>query len=160
MITKLIIIFSLSLVLNIFIETILLIIIFGGIRYFGFGLHAKTSKQCLIFSSLLFIVLPYTFYNLNFNLFTEILIFSTCFINLLIFAPSDTEKRRFKNRKKYLIRKFLTLIVTCIYIFLYYFTDDLNKFFMISLIIQSIIVNPLIYKLMGIKYNYDLLRIK
>ena len=43
-ITKLIIIFALALLLNIFKEIIFLLIIFNIIRYFGFGIHAKKSS--------------------------------------------------------------------------------------------------------------------
>ena len=157
MITKLIIIFILALILDIVKETLLLFVIFSGLRFFGFGVHAKTSFQCLIYSTLLFIVLPYIFYNIEINLITEIIIFTICFINLLIFAPSDSENRRFKKKRKYLIRKFLTLVVTVIYMWLYFNTDYLNVLFMISIIIQSIVVNPLIYKLLGVDYNYNFL---
>jgi len=161
MITKLIIIFILAFILGILNETIWLFIIFGGLRFFGFGVHCKTSIQCLIYSILLFIVLPILFYNLNLNFITEIIIFIICFINLLIFAPSDSENRRFKKKKKYFIRKFFTLFITFIYILLYYSTNnDFSIIFMISIVIQSIVVNPITYKIMGIKYNYKFLRIK
>lgn len=157
MITKLIIIFILAFILDILKETLLLFLIFGGLRFFGFGVHAKTSFQCLIYSLSLFILLPLLFYNINLNLTSEIIIFLICFINLLIFAPSDSENRRFKKKKKYLIRKIFTLIVFCIYVALHFYFNKLNNLFMISIIIQSIVVNPVTYKIMGIKYNYNFL---
>lgn len=152
MITKLIIVFVLSLLLNIFKETILLFLVFGVIRFFGFGVHAKTSSQCLLYSLFLFILLPFIFYHITLNIYLEILLFIITSINLFIFAPSDTENRRFRDKKKYFIRKILTLIITFVYIFLYYYFN--NKVFLISIIIQSIIVNPITYKIMGIDYHY------
>lgn len=160
MITKFVIIFIFAILLDILKETLLLFIIFGGLRFFGFGVHAKTSMQCLFCSLNLFILLPIFFYNIKLNLISEIIIFVICFINLLIFAPSDSENRRFKKKNKYLIRKFFTMMVTCVYIVLYYFINEFNIIFMISIIIQSIVVNPLTYKLLGVKYNYKLLVIK
>lgn len=159
-ITKLIAIFALAFILGIIKETTLLLLAFNIIRYFGFGVHAKTSMQCLISSIILFILLPFTLYKIKFNLIIEVIIFVLCFINLLLFAPSDSKERRFSSRKKYFIRKAITLIIASIYILLYYYLDNFNIIFMISLIIQSIVVNPLMYKIMGIKYNYNLLRIK
>ena len=53
--TKIIIILLLSIVLNIFKETLYTLIFYNIIRLFAFGLHAKNSIQCLITSLILFI---------------------------------------------------------------------------------------------------------
>lgn len=155
MITKLVIVFVFAGILGILKETLILFIVFGGLRFFGFGVHAKTSMQCLIYSLSLFIFLPLIFYHINLNLIVEIIIFGICLVDLLLFAPSDTENRRFKKKNKYLIRKICTLVVTIVYIFLYYYLN--NPVFLISVIIQSIVVNPIIYKMIGVNYNYNFL---
>ena len=57
--TKLIVIFSLAIILGIFKEVIILLILFNIIRFTGFGFHAKKSMECLITSTLLFVGVPY-----------------------------------------------------------------------------------------------------
>lgn len=57
-ITKLIFIIIVSIILGIWKETLLLILIFNGIRLTAFGVHAKRSIDCLISSTLFFILFP------------------------------------------------------------------------------------------------------
>ena len=54
-ITKIVVIVLLSIVLNIFKETILMILFYNIIRLFAFGLHTKNSTACLFTSISLFI---------------------------------------------------------------------------------------------------------
>ena len=78
-ITKLIFIIIVSIILGIWKETLLLILIFNGIRLTAFGVHAKKSIDCLISSTLFFILFPilcikcksnsiYTTYCINWNI--------------------------------------------------------------------------------------------
>lgn len=154
-ITKLIIIFTLALLLNIFKEIIFLLIIFNIIRYFGFGIHAKKSSECLITSLILFIILPFAF--LTFNISKKILfIISTISIlSFFLFAPADTIKRPLKNKKKRTIRKILTIIVGIIYLLCGSIINNytISTLFFLAIIIQSIVINPITYKLMRQPYN-------
>lgn len=154
-ITKLIIIFALALLLNIFKEIIFLLIIFNIIRYFGFGIHAKKSSECLITSLILFIMLPFVF--LTFNISKKILfIISTISIlSFFLFAPADTIKRPLKNKKKRTIRKILTIIVGIIYLLCGSIINNytISTLFFLAIIIQSIVINPITYKLMRQPYN-------
>lgn len=154
-ITKLIIIFALALLLNIFKEIIFLLIIFNIIRYFGFGIHAKKSSECLITSLILFIMLPFAF--LTFNISKKILfIISTISIlSFFLFAPADTIKRPLKNKKKRTIRKILTIIVGIIYLLCGSIINNytISTLFFLAIIIQSIVINPITYKLMRQPYN-------
>lgn len=154
-ITKLVIILFLAIVLNIFKEVILTLLFFNIIRYFGFGIHAKKSWQCLISSTICFIVLPYIMLNINISKFSMLIISIVCLIDLLIFAPADTIKRPLKNKKKKLIRKIATVIVAIIYIILSLVIDnqELSTIFILSVIIESLMVNPLIYMLLNQSFN-------
>ncbi len=154
-ITKLVVIIILSLLLNMFKELMGLLIIFNIIRYFGFGVHAKKSSECLITSILLFIVLPYIVLNLFNN---QSLLYLISFISLLTFipfAPADTIKRPFNNKKKKLIRKILTIIVGIIYLICSIIIKNivLSKLFLLAIIIQAIVINPITYKIMNEPYN-------
>lgn len=154
-ITKLIVIFTLAFLLNIFKEIILLLIIFNVIRYFGFGIHAKKSSECLISSIIFFIIIPY----ICLNEFVTIKILKTIsiigIISFIPFAPADTKKRPFYNKKKKIIRKVLTIIVGITYIICAIIIQDLtiSKLFLMAIIIQAIIVNPITYKIMNVPYN-------
>lgn len=154
-ITKLVVILLLAIVLNIFKEVILTLLFFNIIRYFGFGIHAKKSWQCLISSTICFIVLPYIMLNINISKFSMLIISIVCLIDLLIFAPADTIKRPLKNKKKKLIRKIATVIVAIIYIILSLVIDnqELSTIFILSVIIESLMVNPLIYMLLNQSFN-------
>ena len=153
--TKMIIILALALILDIFIEVIGILFFFNIIRYFGFGVHAGKSSECLISSIFSFIVLPYILLNININNLAIIIISIICIIDLLIFAPADTVKRPFKNKKKRLIRKVLTLITAFIYVIfaLIIKSDIISKLLIISLIIEAIMVNPITYKLLKQPFN-------
>lgn len=154
-ITKLIIIFALAFLLNIFKEIILLLIIFNVIRYFGFGIHAKNSSECLITSLILFIVLP--FLCLKFNISKNILLIISIIsiISFFLFAPADTIKRPLKNKKKRIIRKILTIIVGIAYLLFGIFisNDTISILLFLAIIIQAIIINPITYMIMKQPYN-------
>ena len=99
-ITKLIIIFIISLILGIFKEVLLLILIFNGIRLTSFGVHAKKSIDCLISSMLFFLIFPILCIKLTIPLLIKQILFIPLVIFIGIFAPADTEKRPLKNKKK------------------------------------------------------------
>lgn len=153
-ITKLIVIFIIGAILGILKEILLLLIFYNLLRFFGFGYHARGSKECLAFSLSFFVILPYLVAKkllvFKYNKYIILL----CLINFLIFAPSDTKKRPMINKKKKIIRKTLLMIVSIIYSILIFNTNyELSSLLLLSLVIESIMVNPLIYKLTGQPYN-------
>ncbi|MCI8346903.1 MAG: hypothetical protein HFJ12_03020 [Bacilli bacterium] len=154
-ITKLVIITLLSIIFGIFKEVIILLLLFNIIRYFGFGVHARKSGECLIFSILCFIGMPIIFLNIkinnNFILITGII----CTVLLLRYAPADTEKRPLINQKKRLIRKIITILIGVIYT---YIALNIHNYtysilFILSIIIETVIVNPITYKILRQSYN-------
>lgn len=154
-ITKLIIILLLALALGILKEVIYVIIIFNIIRYFGFGFHAEKSYQCLIFSTICFVLIPFIFINTELAFEIELGIAGFCILNYLLFAPADTIKRPLPNKKKRLIRKILTIVVGCLYTLVIGVVNNcyLCDLLLSAMIIQAIIVNPITYKLFGQSYN-------
>lgn len=153
--TKMIIILALAIILNMLKEVIAVLIFFNIIRYFGFGVHAKKSSECLISSILCFILLPYVLLNINLTNRIILIIGIICIIDFILFAPADTVKRPLKNQKKRTIRKILTIIVGLLYTSLALFikNDILTKVLIISIIIESIMVNPITYKLLNQPFN-------
>ena len=155
--TKLVVIFSLAIILGIFKEVIILLILFNIIRFTGFGFHAKKSMECLITSTLLFVGIPYLVLYLEPNKITLLVIGIISLIILSIYAPADTVKRPLPNKKKRLYRKIGTIVIASIFITISLFikNNTISYLLIIALFIESIMVSPLIYKIFGQPYrNY------
>lgn len=154
-ITKLIFIIIVSIILGIWKETLLLILIFNGIRLTAFGVHAKRSIDCLISSTLFFILFPFLCIKLTIPLIIKIILFIPLTVLIGIFAPADTEKRPLINKKKRKIYKILSIIISIIYmtIAIVIKNNTLSNCFIFAIIIQIIIMLPITYKIFGVSYN-------
>ena len=154
-ITKLIFIIIVSIILGIWKETLLLIIIFNGIRLTAFGVHAKRSIDCLISSTLFFILFPIICIKLTIPLIVKIILFIPLTVLIGIFAPADTEKRPLINKKKRKIYKILSIIISTIYMTIAIVIKDntLSNCFIFAIVIQIIIMLPITYKIFGVNYN-------
>ena len=154
-ITKMIVILSLSLIVGLLKETIITIILFNGLRTFGYGMHAKKSWHCYISSSLIFIVLPYIFININFTFIQKILISVLSLISFTLYAPADTHKRPLINKKHRTTLKIKTIVTCLIYILIMFMSKNtlLNNLILLSMVIESFVINPWIYKLCNMPYN-------
>ena len=153
-ITKTIIILILSVILGITKNVIMILILFNIIRYFAFGFHAEKSSHCLIFSSILFIGLPFLIFNLKPNNTITLIIAIMCTMVITIFAPADTKKRPLPNKKKRIIRKTISTIIAIIYtIATITFKGNFKYLFLSALIIQAININPITYKIFKQPFN-------
>ncbi len=155
-ITKIVVILLFSMILDITKEVIITILLFNVLRFFGFGMHSKSSKVCLIFSVILFISFPLIFIKLKISNFMKYFICIFALASFLFFAPSDTVKRPLTNKKKRIIRKIMTVIVGIIYSAVaLYINNYLTNLILCSLVIEAIIINPITYKLFNESYaNY------
>lgn len=155
--TKVIIIFLLSVILGIFKEVFILLLLFNVIRFTGFGFHANKSSECLFFSILSFVLLPYLLLLLNLNKNVILILGIIGTIYLFLYAPADTVKRPLPNKKKRLIRKTITVFTGCIFTLLAFIINnyDLSILFVSAVIIEGIMVSPITYKIFGQPYrNY------
>ena len=154
-ITKLIFIIIVSIILGIWKETLLLILIFNGIRLTAFGVHAKRSIDCLISSTLFFILFPILCIKLTIPLIVKEIIFIPLVILIGILAPADTEKRPLINKKKRKIYKMLSIMISIIYMTIAIVIKDntLSNCFIFAIVIQIIIMLPITYKIFGVSYN-------
>lgn len=154
-ITKLIFIIIVSIILGIWKETLLLILIFNGIRLTAFGVHAKRSIDCLISSTLFFILFPIICIKLSIPLIVKVILFIPLTVLIGIFAPADTEKRPLINKKKRKIYKMLSIMISIIYMTIAIVIKDntLSNCFIFAIVIQIIIMLPITYKIFGVSYN-------
>lgn len=154
-ITKLIFIIIVSIILGIWKETLLLILIFNGIRLTAFGVHAKRSIDCLISSTLFFILFPIICIKLTIPLIVKVILFIPLTVLIGILAPADTEKRPLINKKKRKIYKMLSIMISIIYMTIAIVIKDntLSNCFIFAIVIQIIIMLPITYKIFGVSYN-------
>ncbi len=154
-ITKMIILTVLALMLNMFKEFILVVVFFNVIRYTGFGFHAEKSYQCLLFSTFNFIAIPFLLLHIQLSNFFLYTICAICIFHYLLFAPADTKKRPLSNKRKRIIRKIVTVMIGFIYTLMITLLNNAywTSIILSAMIIQSIIISPIIYRLFHQPYN-------
>ncbi len=156
LITKTIVILSLSIALNIFGKLILFCLFFIPLRSAGFGTHAKSNLQCWIFSTVFLLGIPYLFSFLKMSTLIKIILWILCFINFAIFCPADTEKRPMINKKRKLKFKILILLISIIYLFLLLQYKSIANYILSAMVLQTILTNPIGYKIMGQQIRFRL----
>ncbi len=156
--SKTIVILLVTLMLGIFKEAIIVLLFFNFLRMFAFGIHAKKSWQCWISSSIMFIGIPYLcIYTELSNIYYYILIgFSV--LNFLLYAPADTIKRPLVKKHRRIKFKVLTLIVSLIYIILFFNTNDIfiKNTIVYTMLLEVVLIHPLTYRVFKLPYkNYE-----
>lgn len=155
-ITKTIIIFIISFILNITKELMLLFVFYSLIRLTGFGVHAKKSWHCWVTSLITFVLIPLLIKYVTLN--KEFIIISYTIFTLLLleYAPADTEKRPLINKKRRIIHKVLTILLVISYLIYSLIQKDnitiINTLYF-SILLETLLVLPCTYKLFGVKYN-------
>lgn len=154
-ITKMFVIFFVSILFGLLKETLLVVLFSNGIRTFAYGIHAKKSWHCHISSIIVFIVLPFIFKNIEFYFFQKIIICIVCFIDYVLFAPADTHKRPLINRNHRKKLKIKTLLVSLIYILIIFISRNtlINNMILLSMIVECFAINPIIYKICDMPYD-------
>ncbi len=156
--SKTIVILLVTLILGIFKEAVIVLLFFNFLRMFAFGIHAKKSWQCWISSSIMFIGIPYLcIYTELSNIYYYILIgFSV--LNFLLYAPADTVKRPLVKKHRRIKFKVLTLIVSLIYIILFFNTNDIfiKNTIVYTMLLEVVLIHPLTYRVFKLPYkNYE-----
>lgn len=156
-ITKTVVILTISYILGIIKELLLILLFYGLLRLTGYGLHAKKSYQCWISSLLVFLLMPYIIIKLKLNMTVKIIISIISIILIFIFAPSDTEKRPLIHKNKRLKLKIICTITAIILLItmIYIKNNLIENAILVSLIIENIMINPITYKIFRLSYaNY------
>lgn len=153
--TKMIVIFFIAYVLNIWKEVILLLVTYNIIRSQAFGIHASKSIYCLISSIILFIggaiVCKYIFLPFRLTIACAII----CNICLLLYAPADTHKRPLVNKKKRKRFKFLSFTFGLIYTFLIIILKNnfITNYLLFGMIEAVVMILPITYSTFKMPYN-------
>lgn len=152
-IVKLAILLVLAIILNIEKLFFINLVFFNILRFFAFGVHARNSTQCLITSTVMFIIFPILSTSIDFPLPVQIIIASICVLLFLLYAPADTHKRPQKNRRKRQVRKIFAVTSAIIYVLLIIMLKDLSQIILCSLMTETIMILPITYHILGVPYK-------
>lgn len=154
-ISKTIIIFSIAYLLNLLNELIIFFIFYSILRTFAHGVHTKKSWQCWLLSFVIFLIIPYLSKTLYFRKDLVLILSTILLLFINKYSPADTEKKPIINKKKRLILKTITSCITISYIIAIIFTKNyfiINVLFF-SILLETILVLPISYKILGVGYN-------
>lgn len=155
LISKLIIIILLSILLGIVKEVLIFLLIYNFIRMPSFGLHATKSWICLLSSSIIFIGVPYLAKFLIIPIWLKVTLGIALILLIYKNAPADTYKRPIVSKKRRQVYKFLSTLVAIIYVFTSLFVNNqfIANSFLLSLVVQSCMISPLVYKIFNLPYD-------
>lgn len=152
--TKILVITLIATLLGLFKEYIWFVLLYTPIRSVSFGWHANTTKECWVVSILAFILIPYIFSIITINEITKIILLTFSILGFALYSPADTKKRPIVNKKRRLLFKVVSLIITLVYCCYSFKQSNLISNLMIaSLLYQSLLINPLIYKITHQEFN-------
>lgn len=153
--TKILVLAIIALVLGIFKEFIIFVFFYNFLRIYGCGFHANTNFQCWIFSFISFIIIPLFSKMFVLNMLFKLFISLICSLILIKYAPADTHNKPIINRFIRRRKKTMMFISCLIYLIIIIFSKNmlLTNLIMLSLIIESIFINPIIYKIFNQTYN-------
>lgn len=155
--TKVVVILFISACIGLFKEAVLFLLIFNLVRATAFGLHASKSIWCWISSSISFLLIPFICKNVIFPTIFYIVASIITMIIFLLYAPADTVKRPLINKKKRKMYKILSVITALIFISLIFIIDNflIKNMLIFALILESILILPITYKIFKLPYrNY------
>ena len=136
-------------------ETILLILFYAGIRTFSYGMHAKSNLSCWITTLLIYNGIPLFTQKIDIPNNIGYIILGGALISMILWAPADTPKKPLIRKNQRTKCKILSIIVVLIYSLIYLFSNSIiiKQMIIFALIIQTIIINPLSYKLTNTRFN-------
>jgi len=154
-ISKLILLLTISLIAGILPQTLITLGSFNIIRYRGAGLHASNSLSCFISSAILFIPGVYMVNKIHISNEVVIGIFFIITILVVIYAPSDTEKKPIigkKTRKKFKIQAILLTILLMVLTILIPL-ENIKSLIVFGALIEVVTILPLTYKILSKRRN-------
>ncbi|MBR3198411.1 MAG: accessory gene regulator B family protein [Bacilli bacterium] len=154
-ISKSIIIFSVAYFLGILKELVIFMLIYTAIRSVSFGMHASSSMACLIGSSLTFLSVTFVCKIVILPIWFKILLGLITILLVVKYSPADTEKRPIISPKRRLVYKVLSTMVSVMMVLCSFLIKNtfISNSMICALIIQSVMISPITYKLAGQQYD-------
>ena len=155
LITKTSVVLLLSIFFKTFSITFITIVLYSILRGFAFGIHATKNVYCWMITLTVYIVGPLLIKYYILPMSIVYICFAIGFVALLFWAPADTPSRPLLDKKKRNANKIISLSLISIYILSTFYFNISNYYEIICflLIIETICICPLTYKLFNIPYN-------
>ena len=136
-------------------ETALLILFYAGIRTFSYGIHAKSNIACWITTILIYNGFPFLIANTNIPNYISYIILAFSFLSMFLWAPADTPKKPLIRKNQRMKCKIISIIVVLIYTIIYLINKIkiIDNSIIYALLIQSILINPITYKITNTRFN-------
>ena len=138
-------------------EVILIFALYGLLRTYIHGIHAKSNIGCWISTIIIYVAASFLIKITSFNMLSKFLLCLLCFVSFLFWSPSDTKYRPLINKKVRYKLKIKSIIILTIYTFLIFFLNNSNVIncIMFSIALSAITINPITYKITNNSYmNY------
>lgn len=155
LILKLLVVIIIAIITHNIKETLLFLLFYSGIRTFSFGLHAKSNLACWITTITIYNIIPLIIRSYTFSNYISYTVLGISFISMILWAPADTPNRPLIRKQQRNKCKILSTIVVILYTLIYINNtiQIINNALIYALLIQSIIINPITYKITNTKFN-------
>ena len=155
LIVKLSVVILIALLTNNLSTTLLFLLFYAGIRTFSFGWHAKSNIACWISTITIYNIIPLLITKITIPNIIGYIILGIALLSMVIWAPADTPKRPLIRKEQRLKAKILSILVITLYFIIYLITDIqiIKNSILYAITIQTILVNPLTYKLTNTQFN-------
>ena len=155
MITKSIVIFGIAIYLGIFKELLIFTVIYNILRAPSFGMHASKSWICLVSSATIFILSTYLSAKISIPINIKIIFGIIGILLMYKNSPADTAKKPIVSPKRRKIYKTISTLIAIIFVIASIVIDNnfLSNSFILSLMLQNIMVAPTTYKIFGATYD-------
>lgn len=155
LIVKLIVVIIIAFITGTYKETLLILLFYAGIRTYSYGMHAKSNLACWITSITIYNIIPLIIRNYNVPNYIGYLVLGLSFVSMILWAPADTPKRPLIRKKQRTICKIISATTVTIYAIIFLLNDIaiVNNALIYALIIQSIVINPVTYKITNTRFN-------
>lgn len=156
-ITKIAAILIVATLLNVLTYAILTIVVFGLLRNFAGGIHAKTHWGCFISYSVIVFGTVYSSISLQYTskFLLVAVLYPVCFCILYFYSPADILNKPVlskKQRKKLRIGSF-TFLTAAFILYLITVPQPYANLIVFASFIECLTLLPVVYKLSGNKYG-------
>ena len=158
-VSKLVVLYLLSAILGILLQTVVLHGAYMLIKRYSFGLHALNSTVCTLVTCILFGFVPWLLQGMSIDNMAVVAIFMPVIVCLYLYAPADTKARPLigvKTRaqlKKRAVGAAIVLMVTALLIP----SQEVKFLLCLGAIYQCTFILPITYKLLKrSEKNYEI----
>ena len=153
--TKIVVLIIISYFLGQLKEYIIFSLLFGILRMNSFGMHAKKSWMCWVTTIPVLILLPFLAIHITIPNIIKLLVGLVLILYIYKYSPADTHKKPIINkdiRRKYKIK---ATIVATAYVIISLLINNVfvANSLILSLILISIVISPIAYKIFNLPYN-------